>query len=164
MKPLSHSRPQLPPTTQPRSSHFSPRAKGGHLVAPILPFCNYCGNLAHKANECNIPFEDLFCDYCAKKGHQKAGCFAKFLEQKQFRLSRQNLPAPSVAPQPKAKALQPSTQAFPTKGNFSKNAKKKEHNVDKKEVLQAPATQVQTLQNELESLKAQLVNLKGKSS
>jgi len=33
-----------------------------------------------------------------------------------------------------------------------------------KEVLQAHATQIQILQNELESLKAQLVNLKGKSS
>jgi len=31
-------------------------------------------------------------------------------------------------------------------------------------VLQAHATQVQTLQNELESLRAQLANLKGKSS
>ncbi len=37
-------------------------------------------------------------------------------------------------------------------------------NVDKREVLQAHAAQVQTLQNELESLRAQLVNLKGKSS
>ncbi len=37
---------------------------------------------------------------------------------------------------------QPSTQVFPTKGNFSKNAKKKEHNVDKREVFQAHATQV----------------------
>jgi hypothetical protein len=36
------------------------------LTAPILPFCNYYGNPAHKANECNIPFEDLFCDYCEK--------------------------------------------------------------------------------------------------
>jgi prefoldin subunit 5 len=33
-----------------------------------------------------------------------------------------------------------------------------------REVLQAHVAQVQTLQNELESLKAQLVNLKGKSS
>jgi hypothetical protein len=32
---------------------------------------------------------------------------------------------------------------------------------NKKEVLQAHAIQVQTLQNELESLKAQLANLKG---
>jgi hypothetical protein len=47
--------------------------------------------------------------------------------------------------QPKAKAPQPSTQAFPTKNNSSKNAKKKEHNVDKREVLQAHAIQVQTL-------------------
>jgi hypothetical protein len=53
---------------------------------------------------------------------------------------------------------------LPTKDNSSKNAKKKEHNVDKREVLQAHAIQVQTLQNELESLKAQLANLKGKSS
>jgi hypothetical protein len=30
------------------------------------------------------------------------------------------------------------------------NVKKKEHNVDKREVLQAHATQIQTLQNELE--------------
>jgi len=33
-------------------------------------------------------------------------------------------------------------------GNFNKNAKKKEHNADKKEVLQTHAAQVQTLQNE----------------
>jgi hypothetical protein len=53
---------------------------------------------------------------------------------------------------------------FPHQGNSSKNVKKKEHIVDKREVLQAHATQVQTLQNELKSLKAQLANLKGKSS
>ncbi|CAM6072624.1 unnamed protein product [Sphagnum tenellum] len=41
----------------------------------------------------------------------------------------------SVVPQPKAKAPQPSTQALPTKGNSYKNAKKKEQNADKKEVL-----------------------------
>ncbi len=74
------------------------------------------------------------------------------------------MPASSTVPQPKAKAPQPSTQALPTKGNSNKNAKKKEHNADKKEVLQAHAIQVQTLQNELESLRAQLANLKGKSS
>ncbi len=73
----------------------------------------------------------------------------------------QHLPLPLNQ---KPKALQPSTQAFPTKGNSSNNAKKKKHNVDKKEVLQAHAVQVQTLQNEFESLKAQLANIKGKSS
>jgi len=36
--------------------------------------------------------------------------------------------------------------------------------IDKREVLQAHAIQVQTLQNELESLRAQLANLKNKSS
>jgi hypothetical protein len=49
------------------------------------------------------------------------------------------LPVASTAPQPKVKAPQPSVQAFPTKGNSSKNAKKKEHNVDKREILQAHA-------------------------
>jgi hypothetical protein len=63
----------------------------------------------------------------------------------------QNLLASSIAPQPKAKAPQPSTKAFPTKGNSNKNVKKKEHNVHKREVLQAHPTQIQTLQNELES-------------
>jgi hypothetical protein len=53
---------------------------------------------------------------------------------------------------------------LPTKGNSNKNVKKKEQNVDKREVLQAHAIQVQTLQNELKSLRAQLANLKGKSS
>ncbi len=72
--------------------------------------------------------------------------------------------ASSTAPQPKAKAPQPSTHAFPTEGNSSKNVKKKEHNVDKREVFQAHVAQVQTLQHELESLRAQLVNPKGKSS
>ncbi len=46
--------------------------------------CVPSGNLAHKANECNIFFEDFFCDYCEKEGHQEAVCFAKFLEWKQL--------------------------------------------------------------------------------
>jgi predicted RNase H-like nuclease (RuvC/YqgF family) len=74
------------------------------------------------------------------------------------------LPAFFTTPKPKAKAPQPSTHDFPTKGNSNKNAKKQEHYVDKKEVLQAHAAQVQTLQNELESLRAQLSHLKSKFS
>jgi hypothetical protein len=85
------------------------RAKVVHLAAPILYSCNYCGNLAHKASECNIPSEDLFCDYCAKEGHQEVVYFAKLPKWKQLRLPRQNLPASSIAPQLKAKAFQPST-------------------------------------------------------
>jgi hypothetical protein len=50
----------------------------------------------------------------------------------------------SAALQPNAKAPHLSTQALPTKGNSSKNAKFLEHNVDKREVLQAHAIQVQT--------------------
>jgi hypothetical protein len=164
MKPPSRSRPQPPPTMQTRSSHSSSRAKAVHATTPILPSCNYCDNLAHKASECNILSKDLFYDYCGKEGHQEVVCFVKFPKRKQLRLPRQNLPTSSATPQPKAKAPQPSTRAFPTKGNSSKNAKKKEHNVDKREVLQAHVAQVQTLQNELESLRAQLANLKSKSS
>ncbi len=82
------------------------------------------------------------------------------LPSSQLLLPWQNLLSSFTAPQPKANAPQPSTHAFPTKGNSSKNAKKKEHNVDKREVLQAHVVQVQTLQNELKSLRAQLVNLK----
>jgi hypothetical protein len=59
-----------------------------HLIAPILPFCNYCGNPTHKASECNIPSKDLFCDYCGKEGHQEVVCFAKFPERKQLQLPR----------------------------------------------------------------------------
>jgi len=135
MKPPSCSRPQPPPTVPTKSSHFSSKAKIVHLVAPSLPSCNYYGNPAHKASECNILSEDLFCDYCGKEGHQEAICFPKFLEQKQLQLPRQNLPTSSIASQPKTKALQPSIQGFRTKDNSSKNAKKKGHNVNKKEVL-----------------------------
>ncbi len=103
------------------------------------------GNPAHKASECNIPFEDLFYDYCGKEGHQNGVYFAKYLERKQIRLPWQNLPISFVAPHLKTKAPQPSTHVFPIKGNFSKNAKNKEHNADKREVLQAHAIQVQTL-------------------
>ncbi len=163
IQPPSRSRPQPPLAAPTRSSHSS-STKVVHSVAPILPSCNYCGNPTHKTSECNIPSEDLFCDYYGKEGHQEVVCFAKFLEWKQLRLPWPNLLVFSAAPQPKAKAPQPSTQAFPTKGNSSKNVKKKEHNVDKREVLQAHAIQVQTLQNELESLRVQLANLKGKSS
>jgi hypothetical protein len=154
----------LPPVASTKSSYSFSRSKAVHWVAPILPSSNNCGNHAHKVNECNIPSEDLFCNYCGKEGNQEVVCFAKFLEWKQLRLPQQNLLVSSDAPQPKAKALQPSTQAFPTKGNSSKNAKKREHNANKREVLQAHAIQVQILQNELESLTTQLANLNGKSS
>ncbi len=80
-----------------------------HLTAPILPFCNYYGNHAHKASECNNPSKDPFCNYYGKKGHHEVVYFAKFLERKQFRLPWQNLPTFSTTLQPKAKAPQPST-------------------------------------------------------
>jgi hypothetical protein len=60
--------------------------------------------LAHKASECNIPFEDLFCDYCGKEGHQKVVFFVKFPKWKQLQLPHQKLPTSYVAPQLKAKA------------------------------------------------------------
>ncbi len=100
----------------------------------------------------------------SERGTLRSCLFAKFSKRKQLRLPRQNLSSSSATLQPKAKAFQPSTHAFLTKGNFSMNAKKKKDNVDKREVLQAHAIQIQTLQNELESLMAQLVNLKGKFS
>jgi hypothetical protein len=139
MRPLSRSRPQPTPVAPTRSSHFSLKTKEVHSATPILPSCNYCDNPAHKASECNILSEDIFCDYCGKEGHQESVYFAKFPERKQLRLQQQNLPASSAVPQPKAKAPQPSTQALPTKGNSNKNAKKKEHNADKREVLQPHA-------------------------
>jgi hypothetical protein len=67
-------------------SHSFSKAEVVHSAAPILPSCNYYGNLAHKVNACNIPSEDLFCGYCGEKGHQEAVCLAKFLERKQLRL------------------------------------------------------------------------------
>ncbi len=63
-----------------------------HSSIPVIPSCNYYGNPAHKASECNISSKDLFCDYCGKEGHQEAVYFAKFLERKQLPLSWQNLP------------------------------------------------------------------------
>jgi hypothetical protein len=84
IRPPSRSRPQPPPAAPTKSSHSSSRAKAMHLTAPILPYCNYCGNPTHKASECNIPSEDIFCDYCGKEGHQEVVCFAKFSKQKQL--------------------------------------------------------------------------------
>jgi len=75
---------QPTPAAPTRSSHSSSRTKAVHLATPILLSCNYCGNPAHKANECNIPSEDLFCDYCGKEGHQASVYFAKFPKQKQL--------------------------------------------------------------------------------
>jgi hypothetical protein len=82
MRPPSRSRPQPTLAARTRSSHSSSRTKAVHSATTILPSCNYCGNPAHKANECNIPSEDLFCDYCGKEGHQESVCFAKFPKQK----------------------------------------------------------------------------------
>jgi len=105
----STMRPHPPPTVPTKLSDSSSRAKAVHLVTPILPSYNYYGNLAHKASECNIPSKDLFCDYCGKEKHHEIVCFAKFPEWKQLQLPQQNLLASSAAPQPKAKAPQPST-------------------------------------------------------
>jgi hypothetical protein len=82
MKLPSRSRPQPSPAVPTRSSHSSSKVKAVHSATPILPSYNYYGNPAHKANECNIPFEDLFCDYCGKEGHQEVVCFTKFLKWK----------------------------------------------------------------------------------
>jgi len=84
MKPPSRSRLQPTLAAPTKLSHSSSRAKAVHSATPILPSCNYYGNPAHKASECNIPFEDFFCDYCGKEGHQKAIYFTKFLEWKQL--------------------------------------------------------------------------------
>jgi hypothetical protein len=78
MRPPSCSRLQPTLAVPTRSSHSSSRTKTVHSATPILPSYNYCGNLAHKASECNIPSEDFFCDYCGKEGHQESICFAKF--------------------------------------------------------------------------------------
>jgi hypothetical protein len=86
MRPPSHSRPQPAPIAPTRSSHSSSRTKAVHSATPILLSYNYCGNLAHKASECNIPSKDLFYDYCGKEGHQEFVCFAKFPERKQLQL------------------------------------------------------------------------------
>jgi hypothetical protein len=51
MKRPSRSKPQPPRTAPTKSSHSSSKAKVVHSTALILPFYNYCGNLAHKANE-----------------------------------------------------------------------------------------------------------------
>jgi len=139
MKHPSRSRSQPPLAALIRSSHSFSRAKAVHSTAPILPFYNYYSNPTHKASKCNIPFEDLFCDYCGKEGHHEAVCFAKFPKRKQLQLPWQNLSASFAALQPKAKALQPSIQIFPTEGNSNKNVKKKAHNANKREVLQAHA-------------------------
>ncbi len=78
MKPPSRSKPPLTLDALIRSSHSFSRTKAVHSATPILPSCNYCGNPAHKASECNIPSEDLFYDYCGKEGHQESVYFAKF--------------------------------------------------------------------------------------
>ncbi len=78
MRPPSRSRPQPTLAVPTRSSHSSSRTKAMHSATPILLSCNYCGNPAQKASECNNPTEDLFCDYCGKEGHQEFVCFAKF--------------------------------------------------------------------------------------
>ncbi len=88
MRPPSRSRLQPTQAAPTRSSHSSSTTKAVHTATPILPSCNYCGNPAHKASECNILSGDLFCDYCEKEGHQEAVCSAKFLERKQLRLQQ----------------------------------------------------------------------------
>jgi hypothetical protein len=109
MRPPSHSRLEPPPVRLIRSSYSSSRAKTKHSTAPILPFYNYCGNLAHKANECNILSEDFLMIIVRKRDIRKLFVFAKFPKWEKLQLPWRNLPAFSTTPQPKAKAPQPST-------------------------------------------------------
>jgi len=109
MRPPSHSRLEPPPARLIRSSYSFSRAKTKHSTAPILPSYNYCGNFAHKANECNIPSEDFFMIIVRKRVIKKLFIFAKFPKWEQLRLPWRNLPTFFATPQPKAKAPQPST-------------------------------------------------------
>jgi hypothetical protein len=79
MRPPSHSKLEPPLARLIKSSYSSSRAKTKHSsTAPILPFYNYCGNLAHKDNECNIPSEDFFMIIVRKRDIRKLFVFAKF--------------------------------------------------------------------------------------
>ncbi len=82
MRPPSRSRPHPPLAAPTKSSYFSSRAKVVHLTTPILFSCNDCGNLIHKANECNIPSKDFFYDYYVKDGHHEVVCFCQIPETK----------------------------------------------------------------------------------
>jgi hypothetical protein len=72
-----------------------------------------------------------------ERGTSGSYLFCQIPRTKVIPITITNLPTFSIAPQPKAKAPQPSTQAFPTKGNSNKNVKKKEDNANKSEVFQA---------------------------
>jgi hypothetical protein len=84
MRPPSHSKLQLPSVTPTISSHFSSRAKVVDWATPILPSCNYCGNPAHKANECNIPFKDFFFIIIGKKDIRKLFVLPSFQNGSNF--------------------------------------------------------------------------------
>jgi hypothetical protein len=139
-----------------RSSHYSSRAKAMHSTAPILPSCNYCGNHAHKVSECNIPFKDLFCAYCGKRDI-KSCLFCQISETKVTSIITVKFTNIFRCLSTKSQGTSAFHSSFPTKGNSNKNVKKKEHNANKREVLQAHAIQDQILQNELKSLKANLL-------
>jgi hypothetical protein len=81
MRPPSRSIPQPSLAGPTRSSHSSSKAKVVHSTAPILPSCNYCGNLAHKTSECNIPSEDLFCIIVGKKDIKNVATLALARDQ-----------------------------------------------------------------------------------
>ncbi len=84
MRPPSWSRLQPPLVALTKSSYSFSRAKAVHLAAPILTSCNYCGNLAHKASECNILSEDFFCDYWGKKDIRKLFVLLSFWNGSNF--------------------------------------------------------------------------------
>ncbi len=135
-----------------------------HSTTPILPSYNYYGNPTHKVNECNIPFKDLLLLLLWVRGTLGSYLFCQVPRTKATPINMTKFASIFCCLSPKTKAPQPSTQAFPTKGNSNKNVKKSEQNVDKREVLEAHVVQVQSMQNELESLRAQFANLKNKSS
>jgi hypothetical protein len=137
MKPPSCSRPQPPLVTPTRSSHSSSRVKAMHSVAPILPSYNYYGNPIHKANECNILSEDLFCDYCGKKDIKKLFVLPSSWNESHSDYHDKISEHLLLPFNQKPRHFNLPLRLFPTKGSSSKNVKKKEHNADKKVVLQA---------------------------
>jgi hypothetical protein len=84
MRPPSRSRPQPPTIVPTRSSYFFSKAKVVHSTTPILPSCNYCGNPAHNANECNIPAKDFFVIIVGKRDIRKLFILLSFQNERNF--------------------------------------------------------------------------------
>jgi hypothetical protein len=160
----SCSRPQPPPVTQPRSSHSSSRAKTVHSATPILPSCNYYAILPTKLMSATFLPRISFDIIVGKRDIKKLFVLPSFWNRSNsnyYGKIYQHLPLPLNQ---KPRHLNLPFRRFPPRVILIRVLRRRSTMLIRGRCFKPMPLKFKLYKNEFESLKANLANLKGKSS